>query len=122
MDKPVLAVVPLLALALALISAAAWIVRKRKLTSRGLSHYAIFLGLCRLHGLNNATRKLLARFARRSKCPQPGRLFVDPALLDRAAAAGLPAKDTERLQDLREALFTEPPTFSLTDESSRCRR
>lgn len=101
-----LALIPILAAGVAV-----WIVRKRRRAARGLSHYALFRGLCRLHGLDKATRKLLARFARRLKCLQPGRLFVEPALLDRAAAAGLPAKDTERLQDLREELFTEPPMF-----------
>ena len=119
MDTPVLAVAIFLTLALA---AAAWIVRKRKLAARGLSPHAIFLGLCRVHGLDKATRKLLHRFARRIKCPQPARLFVNPALLDRAAAAGLPAKDVERLQALYDELFAEPSGFALTAATSRFRR
>jgi hypothetical protein len=109
MDNAALAVLLLLSPVFA--AAVVWIVRKQKLASRSLSHYALFLGLCRLHGLDKAARKLLARFARHVKCVQPARLFIDPALLDRPAAAGLPAKDTERLQDLREELFTGPPTL-----------
>ena len=105
MDKPVLAAV--LLLTLIVLAIAAWIVRKRKLAARGPSHYAIFLGLCRVHGLGKAARKLLMRFARRVKCAQPARLFVDPRLLERSAAAGLPAKDVERLQELSGTLFRE---------------
>jgi hypothetical protein len=119
MDKPVLAVVVFFTIALV---AAAWIVHKRRLASRGLSPYAIFLGLCRVHGLDKATRKLLRRFARRIKCLQPARLFVDPALLERAAAAGIPAKDVERLQSLSEELFAEPSVLRISAASSRFRQ
>lgn len=114
MDDLLLAVAVLLPLAFA----AAWIVRKRRRAARGPSHAALFAGLCRVHGLDKSARKLLRRFARRIECPQPARVFVDPALLENAAAAGLPARDAERLQSLGEELFAEPRTF----DAAGCRR
>jgi hypothetical protein len=105
MSKPALAVILLLVLAAA--AAAAWIVRRWTRASSGPSQHAVFLGLCRVHALGKAARKLLARFARRINCQEPARLFVDPRLWERAAAAGLPADDTERLQELSRTLFAE---------------
>lgn len=110
MDELLPVAVVLVAFALA---AAAWIACKRHLSARGLSHAAIFAGLCRVHGLDKATRRLLRRFVRRIKCLQPARVFVDPALLENAAAAGLPARETERLQLLGEELFAEPRGFDI---------
>ena len=68
----------------------------------------LFRELCRAHGLNWSTRRLLKRLATEWKLSSPALLFVEP---ERFNAARLPAQwhdEAERLEHLHKQLFETP--------------
>ena len=75
---------------------------------RHYSHAALFGQLCRLHGLDAGSRRLLKRLAGQHNLPQPAKLFVDPRWLDSAAAGGTPPNRRAELTALRHRLFGPP--------------
>jgi hypothetical protein len=65
----------------------------------------LFRELCRAHGLNWSSRRLLKRLAAAWELPSPALLFVEP---ERFNPARLPANwqdDQDRLENLRQRLF-----------------
>jgi len=68
----------------------------------------LFRELCRAHGLNWSSRRLLKRLAAEWELPSPALLFVEP---ERFNATRLPPNwrgDAARLENLRERLFEAP--------------
>lgn len=79
--------------------------------------------LCRRHGFNAATQRLLRRVAAAAHLAQPAELFVFPARFDAAvAAARLRRRQRDELSRLRRQLFGEQATAppEETTSSSSC--
>lgn len=75
---------------------------------RGNSHSLLFAELCRIHGLDRASRRLLKWVARQRRLTQPARLFVDPQWLDPARVGSRRAE----LAAMRARLFCSPSSDS----------
>jgi len=69
------------------------------------SHPALFYGLCKVHGLDSAARRLLKRVVRFHRLAQPGRLFVEPKWLDPANLGPSFRPQAAELERLRNRLF-----------------
>jgi hypothetical protein len=63
----------------------------------------LYFELCDTHDLSRAERSLVTQLARNYQLPSSTFLFIDPTLLDRAAAAADP--DAPRYEALRQKLF-----------------
>lgn len=70
----------------------------------------LFRDLCRLHGLDRSTRRLLKRLARQQQLDHPSRLFVEPERFD-AHNLGSLAGDQRRLHAIRQRLFGAAETY-----------
>jgi len=69
---------------------------------------ALFRALCRAHGLDRASRRLLDQLARQQRLSDPARLFLEP---ERFEAENLGASLKPRRKQfvaLRDRLFAEP--------------
>jgi hypothetical protein len=78
-----------------------WWQHRQRHNSQG----SLFWGLCRTHGLNRRTRKLLRQVARHHRLRQPARLFTEPKWL---SPANLPRALRQRAAEvaaLRNRLF-----------------
>ena len=73
------------------------------------SHPALFYGLCKVHGLDSAARRLLKRVVRFHRLGQPGRLFVEPKWLDPANLGPSFQTQAAELEKLRNRLFHVRP-------------
>jgi len=73
------------------------------------SHLALFYGLCKVHGLDSAARRLLKRVVRFHRLGQPGRLFVEPKWLDPANLGPSFQTQAAELERLRNRLFNVRP-------------
>jgi len=73
------------------------------------SHPALFYGLCKVHGLDSAARRLLKRVVRFHRLGQPGRLFVEPKWLDPANLGPSFQPQAPELERLRNRLFNVRP-------------
>ena len=73
------------------------------------SHPALFYGLCKVHGLDSAARRLLKRVVRFHRLGQPGRMFVEPKWLDPAALGPSFQTQAAELERLRNRLFNVRP-------------
>jgi hypothetical protein len=69
------------------------------------SHPAVFRALCKLHGLDGPSRRLLRRVVRYHRLSQPGRLFVEPKWLDPANLGAAFQPLAAELETLRNSLF-----------------
>ncbi len=65
----------------------------------------LFRELCRAHGLNWSSRRLLKRLAAEWQLPSPALLFVEPERFDTARLSAKWRDDEDRLEHLRERLF-----------------
>lgn len=79
------------------------------------SHSALFCGLCRVHGLDSAARRLLKRVVRFHRLGQPGRLFVEPKWLDPAKLGPSFQTQAAELERLRNRLFNVRPKAAGAD-------
>ena len=71
---------------------------------RRYSHPALFVGLCRVHGLRRGARAVLAQLARSHGLNHPARLFLEPEWFDPdRLPAGLRSRSNE-VAVLREKL------------------
>lgn len=68
-------------------------------------HATVFGGLCKIHGLDAAARRLLKRVVRFHGLAQPGRLFVEPRWLDPANLGSSFQARAAELEKLRRQLF-----------------
>ncbi len=85
-----------------------WVARRLQRRDRGYSSpRQLFLELCKLHKIQNPQRQLLWSLARKRKLTHPGRMFVEPNLLEQLPPDFQPHAD--ELQQLRQRLF---PTAS----------
>jgi len=73
------------------------------------SHPALFRGLCKLHGLDSASRRLLKRVVRFHRLRQPARVFVEPKWLDPANLDASFQPRAPELERLRNGLFNLRP-------------
>ena len=73
------------------------------------SHPALFYGLCKVHGLDSAARRLLKRVVRFHRLGHPGRLFVEPKWLDPANLGPSFQTQAAELERLRNRLFNVRP-------------
>ncbi len=64
----------------------------------------LFRDLCRLHGLDRASRGLLRRLARQQQLDHPARLFVEPERFDPCNLGPL-ANQARRYQAIHQRLF-----------------
>ena len=69
------------------------------------SHRGLFSGLCRVHGLDAANRRLLKRVVRSHRLRQPARLFIEPKWLDPAGLGPEFRSQAAVLDKLRIGLF-----------------
>ncbi len=69
------------------------------------SHAGLFAGLCKCHGLDRSSRALLARVVRHWRLKEPGRVFLEPQLLDPAKLASIAGGNPRRIVALRTRLF-----------------
>jgi len=69
------------------------------------SHAGLFRGLCKLHGVDSASRRLLKRVVRFHRLGQPARLFIEPKWLDPAELGPSFQTRAADLEKLRNALF-----------------
>ena len=79
------------------------------------SHPALFYGLCKVHGLDSAARRLLKRVVRFHRLGQPGRLFVEPKWLDPAKLGPSFQTQAADLERLRNRLFKVRPKAAGAD-------
>jgi hypothetical protein len=70
------------------------------------SHAALFRGLCEAHGLNRASRRLLAQVGRCCRVSPPARLFVEPQWLDSVNLSGALQTRAEEIGAMRARLFS----------------
>lgn len=73
------------------------------------SHPALFHGLCKVHGLQGASRRLLRRVARFHGLARPARLFVEPKWLDPTTLDASFQPRAVELEGLRCHLFSLDP-------------
>ena len=73
------------------------------------SHPALFRRLCKLHGLDSASRRLLKRVISYHRLRQSGRLFVEPKWLDPANLGASFRAQAAELEKLRNGLFNVRP-------------
>lgn len=73
------------------------------------SHPALFRGLCKLHGLDSAGRRLLKRVVRFHRLTHPARVFVEPKWLDPANLGASFQPRAAELERLRNGLFNLRP-------------
>jgi len=73
------------------------------------SHPGLFYDLCRLHGLNAGSRRLLRHVAQHHRLAQPARLFTEPQWLDPARLGGPLRLRSAEVSALRSRLFDGPP-------------
>jgi len=73
------------------------------------SHPALFRGLCKLHGLDSVSRRLLKRVVRFHRLAQPARLFIEPKWLDPANLGASFQPRAAELERLRNGLFNVRP-------------
>lgn len=67
--------------------------------------HRLFYELCRAHGLDAYSRRLLRRLASHARTAQPARVFVEPQWFDAAALPPSLAAEQARLEQLRSRLF-----------------
>ncbi len=67
--------------------------------------HALFRELCRAHGLDFRSRRLLRRVAQRQQLALPARLFVEPQRFDAAIYDSDLAEHREQLEQLRTKLI-----------------
>ena len=72
----------------------------------------LFRDLCRLHGLDRTSRRLLCRLAHYQKLDHPGRLFVEPERFEPENLGPL-ASHLQRYREIRERLFGSLPSCPL---------
>ncbi len=65
----------------------------------------LFYELCRAHGLDAYSRRLLRRLASHARLSQPALVFVEPQWFDPAALPPSLAAEQARLEQLRARLF-----------------
>jgi hypothetical protein len=85
--------------------------RRRLQQSRQNGHPALFYGLCSVHGLDGASRRLLKLAWQHHRLAQPARLFTEPKWLDPAYLSEPLRARAAELSALRQHLFgISPPT------------
>jgi hypothetical protein len=77
--------------------------RIRKIQANG--HYALFRGLCRLHGLDSNSKRLLRDIALHYNIDKPVRLFLEPSWLDQIQSKNDISADTVLINELKAKLF-----------------
>jgi hypothetical protein len=80
---------------------------------------ALFRELCRAHGLDFRSRRLLSRVARRQRLDPPARVFLEPQCFEAASCDSELAPHREQLERLRDRLLGAKKTAETnsTDES-----
>lgn len=73
------------------------------------SHPSLFYGLCKVHGLDSAARRLLKRAVRFHRLAQPSLVFVEPKWLDPANLGPSFRRQAAELERLRNRLFSVRP-------------
>ncbi len=68
----------------------------------------LFHDLCRLHGLDFPSRKLLWRLAKIRQLEHPARLFLEPTWFDAAQVPATLQPFRSQLAELKQRLFTAP--------------
>ena len=96
------AVIGLVIVILVIVNRLAWHWRHK-------SHRGLFWGLCKVHGLDAGSRRLLKRVVRFHRLRQPARLFVEPKWLDPAGLGPGFRPDAVALAKLRNSLFNLRP-------------
>jgi len=72
---------------------------------RGQSHFLLFVGLCRAHGLKGRERGLLKLLARHHRLQHASRLFTESGWLDSTRLPAGLGRRAEEIAELRERLF-----------------
>ena len=73
------------------------------------SHRGLFWGLCKVHGLDSASRRLLKRVVRFHRLRHPACVFIEPKWLDPAGLGPAFRSDAVSLRKLRNGLFNIRP-------------
>lgn len=111
-------------LTLAVAGLAAIAVWARQVRSKGERQYnnprALFRALCRAHGLDHGSRRLLDQLARQQRLADPARLFLEPERFEPAHLGATLKSQQARFATLRDRLFAEPSVAPR--ESSNDRR
>jgi len=68
----------------------------------------LFRALCRAHGLDRPSRRLLARIARAQELAQPGRLFLEPERYSEAKVSEQFREERGTIELLRKKIFQLP--------------
>ena len=68
---------------------------------------ALFQALCRAQGLDRQSRRALWKLAREKFADHPARIFLEPEILESAAAAAVNARQAGLYLSLRVRLFGE---------------
>ena len=69
------------------------------------SHGSLLHSLCRVHGLDRGTRRLLKQVARHHKLAHPARVFTEPQWLDPARLRGAMRRQASRVAAVHDRLF-----------------
>lgn len=80
---------------------------------------ALFRELCRAHGLDRASRNLLAQLALRHDLTDPARLFLEPERFDMARLGPGWQDKVGLLDSLRARLFARERTAALAPQATR---
>jgi hypothetical protein len=89
--------------------------RRRSYTHPG----RLFYELCRAHGLDASSRRLLRRLASYARLAQPAQVFVEPQRFDAAVLPPSLAAEQPRLEQLRARLFAAGDVASHAAERAR---
>lgn len=90
---------------LAAIGGLAYAVHRKLEQQRQNSHPALFYGLCRHHGLDGASGRLLRLVWQHHRLAQPARLFTEPKWTDPAYLSDTLRGRSAELAALRQLLF-----------------
>ncbi|MBX3412311.1 MAG: hypothetical protein KF708_06295 [Pirellulales bacterium] len=82
---------------------------------------ALFRALCRAHGLDHASRRLLDQLARQQRLADPARLFLEPERFEAASLGPALKSQQGRYASLRDRLFAEPGVVSRETTNERRR-
>ena len=78
----------------------------------------LFRALCRAHGLDRPSRRLLARIARAQELTQPARLFLEPERYSEAKVSEQFREERAAIELLRKKLFEIPAATPVTRDGT----
>lgn len=85
-----------------------WLLSRQERRRTYNSPQALFRELCRAHGLDRASRRLLAQLARWQRLEHPALLFVEPNRFEPANLSPYLSTQRRAFESLRNRLFAQP--------------